>query len=609
MSVGWARYLFKLRRNIVLEGDVALAGLELASFFPRGIVPTPDLYEAAEPGLRSAFAEISFLPPGAFARATGQQGYAARGPLTQLPVLVRRLSFVQTVYCVTADTPAARERLAEAAAALGPVLAWRAEAGRLFIAAIPHYTLIEFSAVVARRVSDPAALGPALDLLLAALLGRTREAPAAALARTALLARSSTAHLSHDLHYYKAKFFPRMARALLNVCAERLGPATPRAFDNFSGSGTTLLEAALLGMPSVGLDIDPLSTIIARAKLDLLSLDSHLLACEQARVAQGLRAQASARGGTLPDGAAITFPAWLMKNRRMSPEIASQLAAEIAVARAALAGGDPRARVLLRVLLSDAIARKVRMRFLGTGVGRFALAFGRMPVRDLLVRSLRRAVLVAATVEWLRSTLHVQPAPAQAVGGDARCLPVALGTFDLLVTSPPYLPASSGRESYARARAPSLIALGMHDHVSVDRLVDDTIGSMDGSGVDLALLTQEELRIVEWLRTDALRAIKADPTARYFLDMRQAFTQMYQVLRPGACAVVVSGKTSTFYTFASRAALYVVPVAELLADEAARAGFTVEALYDIQLQKANRNARPRSLDAYYETLIVLRRGQ
>jgi hypothetical protein len=50
-----------------------------------------------------------------------------------------------------------------------------------------------------------------------------------------------------------------------------------------------------------------------------------------------------------------------------------------------------------------------------------------------------------------------------------------------------------------------------------------------------------------------------------------------------------------------------VPTAQLLAEEARRCGFEVEGLHDLPLKKANMNARPRSLDDYYETLIMLRK--
>jgi len=81
---------------------------------------------------------------------------------------------------------------------------------------------------------------------------------------------------------------------------------------------------------------------------------------------------------------------------------------------------------------------------------------------------------------------------------------------------------------------------------------------------------------------------------------------MRRVLSPDARAVVVSGKESTFYQFSTRTALHVVEAAKLLASEAESGGFTVESLIDVQLNKSNRNARPRSLDDYYETLIVLK---
>ena len=132
---------------------------------------------------------------------------------------------------------------------------------------------------------------------------------------------------------------------------------------------------------------------------------------------------------------------------------------------------------------------------------------------------------------------------------------------------------------------------------------------MDVTEIDVNQLTQAEKDIVEWLRHDELRAIKAEPTARYFIDMRQAFSEMYRFLRPGAIAVVISGKQSTFYQFSTRESLYVVPVAEMLADEAKRVGFDVVGLYDVQLNKGNKNARPRSLDEYYETIIMLRRPE
>jgi len=606
-----AQFLFQLRRNIVIEGDLQLAELELGAFLPGALTGLEDLAAAVveAPVLRT-LAGCGTL--GNHSRPKGRQGYAALGSLELLPELIRRLSFVQRLYCLTEDSDAARQFLRTVEQTLGPVLTWQSQEGQLVIQAVPHYALIELSEVVARQSSGVAEMKRNLDALLAALLDRTSERHAAQVAEKALSAGSTTSHLSHDIHYYKAKFFPRMVRSLLNVCSQRLGPGPHRAMDNFAGSGTTLLEAALLGIPSVGVDLDPLSVMIAKAKLEVLQLDADYLASEAAKVLQGIQAQMSGQlslfagsSAAVPDED-VVFPAWLMKNRQMNATIARDLNREIRAVKAGVAAGAPDVQNILRVLMSDAISRKIRMRFLGTGVGRFALTFAVTSMVRHFSTAVSQYVKVAATCEWLRETVHLTLADAQVVTADTRHIPDELGMFDLLVTSPPYLPASSGRESYTKARSPSLIALGMRRHDDVDLLVDETIGSMEGNGVDLEQLRPEERVIVDWLATDELRAIKAAPTARYFLDMRATFAEMRRVLSPGALAVVVSGKQSTFYQFSTRTALHVVEAAQLLATEAESVGFTVESLIDVQLNKSNRNARPRSLDDYYETLIVLK---
>jgi DNA modification methylase len=598
MTTQPATYLLKLRRNIALEGDLLLARLELEALLGAPLHPVDDL--AALP---TEFPDTPTQSLTLHARPEGVQAFRAEAPLDRLPGLIRRASFVQRIICAADSTPGAAEFVERVRRSHGPVIEVYQSGGRLTVEAVPHYALCELADVIARRAASVEAVRRDLPLLLDGLLNRTDDPRGAALAGRALAAQNTTSHLTHDLHYYKAKFFPRLVRALINVCAEESGASNHRLLDNFVGSGTALLEASLLGIPSVGLDLDPLSVLIARTKLAALRYDYRQVAAEAesalARLAEGHESDA--------DAAAIRFPGWLLKNRKMTPEMAARLGEEIAALRAVVGAADPAVRDLFYVLLSDAITRRVRMRFLGTGVGRFSLTFSKTPLDGLFARSLRRYVKVIAAVDWLRGALRLDLAGAEVLSADTRAIPAGVGRFDLLVTSPPYLPASSGRESYARARAPSLIALGLASADELDALAGRSIGSMAGGEVEVDSLPPAAREAVGWLRGDALRAIKAAPTARYFLDMRQALAEMHRVLLPGARAVVVTGKQSTFYRFATREALYVVPAAAILAGEAERAGFEVIALHDIQLKKANMNARPRSLDDYYETLIMLRR--
>lgn len=65
------------------------------------------------------------------------------------------------------------------------------------------------------------------------------------------------------IHPYPAKFIGDLPRALLGAL-----PLPPRTlvFDPFCGCGTTLLEAQRRGVPSVGVDLNPIACLIARVK-------------------------------------------------------------------------------------------------------------------------------------------------------------------------------------------------------------------------------------------------------------------------------------------------------------------------------------------------------
>jgi tRNA G10 N-methylase Trm11 len=75
--------------------------------------------------------------------------------------------------------------------------------------------------------------------------------------------RKDPKYLTHGLHPYKGKFYPQLAKALLNVAGLKPGA---RVLDPFCGSGTVLLEAQLNGFEGVGCDLNPLAISIARAK-------------------------------------------------------------------------------------------------------------------------------------------------------------------------------------------------------------------------------------------------------------------------------------------------------------------------------------------------------
>ena len=67
---------------------------------------------------------------------------------------------------------------------------------------------------------------------------------------------------THGIHKYPAKFFPELPRWII----ERYSSYGDTILDPFMGSGTTNVEAQILGRNSVGIDVDPFSRMLARVK-------------------------------------------------------------------------------------------------------------------------------------------------------------------------------------------------------------------------------------------------------------------------------------------------------------------------------------------------------
>lgn len=77
--------------------------------------------------------------------------------------------------------------------------------------------------------------------------------------------RSVNQYLTHWIYPYKGKFHPQMIRALLNIIGLKEGETV---LDPFSGSGTTALEAQLLGINCIGIDISALCVLQGKVKTE-----------------------------------------------------------------------------------------------------------------------------------------------------------------------------------------------------------------------------------------------------------------------------------------------------------------------------------------------------
>lgn len=86
--------------------------------------------------------------------------------------------------------------------------------------------------------------------------------------------RSVNQYLTHWIYPYKGKFHPQMIRALLNIIGLNYGDIV---LDPFIGSGTTAVEAQLLGINCVGIDVSPLCVLQSKVKTESTSVVSEIL--------------------------------------------------------------------------------------------------------------------------------------------------------------------------------------------------------------------------------------------------------------------------------------------------------------------------------------------
>jgi tRNA G10 N-methylase Trm11 len=77
--------------------------------------------------------------------------------------------------------------------------------------------------------------------------------------------KSINQYLTHWIYPYKGKFHPQMIRALLNIIGLKSGDTV---LDPFIGSGTTAIEAQLLGINCIGIDISPLCVLQSKVKTE-----------------------------------------------------------------------------------------------------------------------------------------------------------------------------------------------------------------------------------------------------------------------------------------------------------------------------------------------------
>ena len=84
----------------------------------------------------------------------------------------------------------------------------------------------------------------------------------------------STGYATHSLFPYRGKFHPQLIRALLNILNIKQGHIV---LDPMAGSSTVAVEANLLGIDAISVDLSPFCELMGKVKTFALDLDINIL--------------------------------------------------------------------------------------------------------------------------------------------------------------------------------------------------------------------------------------------------------------------------------------------------------------------------------------------
>ena len=288
-------------------------------------------------------------------------------------------------------------------------------------------------------------------------------------------------YATHGLFPYRGKFHPQMVKAVMNVMGLKPGQTV---LDPMAGCGTTAIEATIMGINSIAVELSPFACLMTRAKVGALDLDCRNFDALRYRADDLFRALAPLEEGPIHQPGLF---AGLGRPRGAQVNITEM---------------PPALQELLTLCYLDAVGYAARRK-------------NKSP-RDLFPDLLSRYLAAVKAFSESSEALELTLGHAEVICGDACKLDLPDGSIDGILFSPPY----SFAIDYVENDRPQLQRLG----VNVDELKCGMVGLV-GTGRSREELIQSRLR-------------------HYFSDMESIMRHCLRVLKPGRYCVVVIGSNT-----------------------------------------------------------------
>jgi DNA modification methylase len=338
------------------------------------------------------------------------------------------------------------------------------------------------------------------------------------------LTQGDTNYITHGYHRYPAKFIPQLASRLINDFSKK----DDLVVDPFMGSATTLVEAKVLGRRSVGVDINPVAYLIAKAKVTPIDPD---------KLDDVFKKIVS----NLSDDTVLPF---FKKDNQL----------EIPEHERIDYWFKPKEKKKLGIIYTQ--IKKIKDKDIQ---GFFLCGFSHIlkncsiwlmksnkPTRDLnkkipdpfqtFIRHIKKMINKNKAFWDLLEKNRFLDIESNPVCGDARTVPVPNNSVALMVTSPPYV------TSYEYADLHQLSALWFNYTDDLAKFRKSFMGSAHNDVKETVIGSELGERIVEALQEHNTK--KDKEVAIYFSEMHDSFIEMKRYLKKGGIASIVIGDTA-----------------------------------------------------------------
>lgn len=358
----------------------------------------------------------------------------------------------------------------------------------------------------------------------------------------------------HDLHEYRGKFFPQLVRSLINFSGVPTGSIV---LDPTCGSGTTNCEARLLGMETIGVDLNPLSVLIARTKTGILSVSPNRLQVEAQNLIQRLNSSYSSEVAATWDQKDLQY-----LERWFDPQSLVEVAHILQCIRAC---EYPILTDLFKINLSNIIRNISWQKESDLRVRKEITDYEPGTAQKRFQEELDRQL--AKLLPFLQVAHQARPATEfhsyKIIEGNTKDIdslfPAQVGQCDVLITSPPYATALP----YIDTDRLSLIVLGLLPREAHRDREFTMIGNREVLESQRQILwSQYQEQRTELPNTvckfidDLAHVYHGDTVgfrrrnlpallAKYFLDMAQAMKKAREMMKPDSYAFYVVGNNST----------------------------------------------------------------